>query len=85
MVEVPEYRPGRNFIRPGDTVKCSPLVGVSFRAVVTRILQREGTGEVEIEVVGGPVSVRGERKAIRTFTPDRISRVAQSRVEERKS
>ena len=77
MTKITEYRPGRNFIRVGDTVKCKPLVGRSFKAVVTDIAQRDETGEVEITVVGG---INGH-KAFRTFTPEKIARVAQTRVE----
>ena len=77
MIPITEYRPGRNFIRVGDTVKCKPKVGKSFKAVVTQIAQRDETGEIEITVIGGKPGF----KAIRTFTPDKIDRVAQTRVE----
>jgi hypothetical protein len=71
-----EYRPGRNFIRPGDLVKCVPLQSRSFRGRVTRILSSEQTGEVEIEVMQ-----EGHHRMIRTIRADRIQRLAQSKHE----
>lgn len=73
--QMSEYRHGRNYVRIGDIVKCRPLVGTSFKAPVTGI-RRNAVGVVEITVVGG----RQGYKAYRTFTPERIARVAQSRV-----
>lgn len=78
MTNLTEYRPNRNFIRVGDTVKCKPTVGKSFKAKVTRIIQHDD-GQIEIEVVGG---INGHN-AFRTFLPERIERIAQTRVEER--
>ena len=53
-VSLTEYRTGRNYIRIGDIVKCSPRVGASFLAPVRRIFGREGTDHVvEIEVIEG--------------------------------
>lgn len=74
---IPLYRHNRNFIRPGDIVKCHPVSGVSFRATVQYIKQRDSDGEIEITVVGGRSGV----KQWRTFNPDRITRLAQSRLE----
>jgi hypothetical protein len=70
LVPVPEYRPGRNYIRVGDTVRCHPRVGRRFDAKVRKILTRDGE-VVEVEVFGGGM--------IRTFVPERIIRKAQSR------
>lgn len=78
LVKVQQYRTGRNFIRVGDTVKVLPTAGKrnGFKAVVRGIRLDEGTREVaEIEVYGGPP---GHAMA-RTFRPDRIQRVAQTR------
>jgi len=79
--EVIEYRAGRNFVRVGDTVKCKPISGFSFRAKVRRILADE-SGIVEVEVVRGIEDPSGHC-GFRTFRPCRISRVAQSRVQVR--
>jgi hypothetical protein len=75
-LELDEYRPGRNFIRTGDTVKCRPTVGRPFRAVIRHIYQYADE-HIEVEVVGGPT---GRPASFRTFTSDHIQRVAQSRV-----
>jgi hypothetical protein len=72
LVSVPEYRPGRNYIRVGDMVKCHPRVGRSFTAKVHRILARDNQ-VVEIEVI---------HNGFRTFTPDRVTRKAQSKYQE---
>jgi hypothetical protein len=69
-----EYRPGRNFIRPGDLVKCKPVTGVSFRATVCEI-REYADGVVTIEVLGGP----GGHRAFRSFLANRVSRLAQSK------
>ncbi len=74
-----EYRPGRNFIRVGDTVKCAPLSGNRFKATVRKIVTDADTGKVvEVEVAR-----QGDYRQIRTFRPERVTRVAQSRVEVR--
>lgn len=75
-----EYRPAgtRNFIRLGDTVKCKPASGTSFRAIVKSIRQVNGAVR-EVEVYGG----KSGYEKVRTFFPDQISRVAQSKVEAR--
>lgn len=83
MVKVNEYRQGRNFIRVGDVVRVKPLPGKrnGFEAKVRAITVDEETGEpIEIEVFGG---YRG-RAMVRTFRPDRINRVAQTRQGERR-
>lgn len=70
--EVTEYRVGRNFIRVGDTVKVKSRPGKrdAHLARVRRIITVEGE-VVEIEVVGP--------KGFRTFLPERIERVAQTK------
>jgi hypothetical protein len=83
MVKVSEYRQGRNFIRVGDVVRVKALPGKrnGFEAKVRAITVDEHTGEpVEVEVFGG---ARG-RAMVRTFRPDRIERVAQTRRGERR-
>lgn len=55
-------------IQVGDTVRCSPVGALRFRAVVQYIRQRED-GHTEVSVVGGRSGVRQWR----TFTPDRIT------------
>ncbi len=83
MVKVSEYRQGRNFIRVGDVVRVKALPGKrnGFEAKVRVITVDEQTGEpVEVEVFGG---YRG-RRMFRTFRPDRIGRVAQTRRGERR-
>lgn len=77
--EVEGYQPNRNWVRVGDRVKCRPLSGGRFEAKVRKILADEEGVIREVEVVGG----RGGRSHIRTFRPDRITRMAQSRIEER--
>lgn len=71
-----EYRPNRNFIRPGDPVKCRPPAGGVFRAHVTRILVHEQSGNIEIEVVRD-----GDHRQIRTLRPERVQRLAKSKHE----
>lgn len=79
--DVDEYFPNRNAIRIGDTVKCQPLRGSRFPATVRRIKVDEYGAVHEVEVFGAEKPKRASH--IRTFTPDRISRVAQSRIENR--
>lgn len=73
-----EYREGRNFIRIGDTVKCKPISGNRFRATVWAIRAEEDGTVVEVTVIR-----QGDHGGFRTFRPEKISRVAQSRVEVR--
>jgi hypothetical protein len=83
MHKVSEYRRGRNFIRVGDVVRVKALPGKrdGFEARVRAIAVDERSGEpVEVEVFGG---YRG-RAMVRTFRPDRIERVAQTRRGERR-
>jgi hypothetical protein len=83
MHKVSEYRQGRNFIRVGDVVRVKALPGKrnGFEAKVRAIAVDEHTGEpVEVEVFGG---TRG-RAMVRTFRPERIERVAQTRRGERR-
>ena len=73
------YRRGRNFINLGDVVRVRALHGKrnSFRARVRCIKVDRLTGEVaEVEVFGGPAG----REMVRTFRPERIERVAQTRA-----
>jgi hypothetical protein len=80
LIDVDEYRPGRNFIRIGDPVRCRPLVGGPFDATVRRIRVDEVTGEAkEVEVVGGRP---GHPVAIRTLAPTRIQRRAATKAGE---
>jgi hypothetical protein len=76
LTDVEEYRPNRNWIRLGDKVRCSPVVGGKFRATVTRIRADEDGVIVEVEVYGG----KANHEKVRTFPPERIARLAQSRV-----
>lgn len=83
MPQLTEYRTGRNYIRIGDVVRVRPRPGRrdGFEARV-RSIRGDDAGEVnEVEVFGGPAG----RQAIRTFRPDRIERVAQSRHRESRS
>jgi hypothetical protein len=81
LIDVGEFRPGRNFIRIGDPVRCRPLVGRPFEATVRRIRVDQETGEAkEIEVVGGRP---GHPLAIRTLPPARIQRRAATKAGER--
>lgn len=75
LVPVEEYRPDRNFIRLGDTVKCKPLSGRSFRAKVLRIMADDEGTVIEIEVVR-----MGDRVQFRTFRPERITRLVQTKT-----
>lgn len=73
------YRRGRNYIHVGDIVRVRAMPGrrTAFEAKVRAIKVDEQTGEVvEIEVFGG----RRGREMVRTFVPERIERVAQSRA-----
>ena len=80
LKDVGEFRPGRNFIRVGDLVRCRPRVGGPFDATVRHIRVDEETGEVrEIEVVGGRP---GRPVAIRTLPPTRIQRRAATKAGE---
>ena len=81
LKDVGEFRPGRNFIRIGDPVRCRPLVGGPFDATVRRIRVNEETGEArEVEVVGGRP---GHPVAIRTLPPTRIQRRAATKAGQR--
>ena len=78
-IKVDEYRHNRNFIRIGDIVTCRPKVGGPFRAKVLRILveAEDPTNVREVDVIGG----YKDEKAFRTFRPDNITRLAQSRLD----
>ena len=83
LVEVPLYRPNRNFVRVGDPVRVEPRVGKPFEARVLRILADRESGEVrEVEVVGS----RGDHPlAIRTVVPSCVHRRAVTKGGERVS
>lgn len=77
--DIAEYRVGRNFIRVGDTVRCKPLAGSSFKARVTRITRiGDDDSTIEVSVFGGSKG----RGAHRTFSAERITRLAQTRAGE---
>jgi hypothetical protein len=81
LKDVGEFRPGRNFIRIGDPVRCRPPVSGPFNATVRRIRVDEETGEArEVEVVGGRP---GHPVAIHTLPPTRIQRRAATKAGER--
>ena len=65
--------------RIGDIVTCRPKVGGPFRAKVLRILveAEDPTNVREVDVIGG----YKDEKAFRTFRPDNITRLAQSRLD----
>lgn len=73
------YRQGRNFINIGDVVRIRPTNGKrnGFQARVRAIKVDATTGDpAEIEVFGGPAG----RAMVRTFGPERIERLAQTRA-----
>lgn len=72
------FRRGRNYINVGDLVRVRAVPGKrdGFKATVRAIRVDSATGEVaEVEVFGG----RGGRAMVRTFVPERIERLAQTR------
>ena len=78
LTKISEYRRGRNFIRVGDVVRVRPDPGRrnGFMAKVRAIFVDERTDEIaQVEVFGG----RAGRAMVRTFCPERIERVAQTR------
>lgn len=79
-MNLPEWRLGRNFVRPGDVVKVLPPAdrrGTSFEARVEAIVA-DDSGDVKwLEVRGGS---RG-RVQFHAVRPDRIKRVAQIRTD----
>jgi hypothetical protein len=79
-VELTEAYHGRNKIRVGDIVhvKGRTKGKHGFDAVVTRIIGRPD-GRIEYEVYGGT----GGERSIRTFSPERIQRRAQTVVRRR--
>ncbi|HET7486647.1 MAG TPA: hypothetical protein VFJ85_01875 [Acidimicrobiales bacterium] len=75
LVRAERYRHGRNYVAVGDTVRIRPTPGRrnGFRARVRAIKLDRTTGEaMEVEVFGGPAG----REMVRTFSPERIQRVA---------
>ena len=77
-VPLTAWRPGRNFIRLGDPVRCRPPYGRPFIGTVLAIGADESTGAVvEVTVVGGA----NGRRAVRTLRPGCIRRVAKTRHE----
>jgi hypothetical protein len=77
LTKVDGYQPNRNWIRVGDRVRCSPTVGGKFKATVRRILVDDDGIVVEVDVYGG----KANHEKLRTFPPEKITRLAQSRVE----
>lgn len=80
---VRRFRRGRCFINVGDVVRVKATQGRrnGFPARVRAIKVDPATGEViEVEVFGGASG----RQMVRTFAPDRIERVAQTRLGARK-
>ncbi|HSH62229.1 MAG TPA: hypothetical protein VK988_21795 [Acidimicrobiales bacterium] len=83
LAKVAEYRTGRNFIRVGDVVRVRATAGKrnGFMATVRAIFVDERTNEVaHVEVFGG----RAGQAMVRSFCPERIERVAQTRNGERR-
>lgn len=81
MVEVSEYRVGRNFIRLGDKVKVKPSrPGKRDGCVarVRRIKAEEGEGGAVREVEVAPLTGK-YLGSVRTFLPDRIERMSQTK------
>lgn len=79
LQQATRYRRGRNFINVGDVVRVRSLHGRrnGFQARVRGIKVDRLSGEVaEIEVFGGPAG----KEMVRTFRPERIERVAQTRA-----
>jgi hypothetical protein len=76
---VEEIRLGRNFVRAGDVVRVTASregKRDGFRAIFRHAVLDDDGQVKHVEVYGAP----GQRaKAFRTFTLDRIQRVAQSR------
>jgi hypothetical protein len=69
MTNADEYRMTSHWtLKPGDNVKCKPLSGSRFLATVRKLKLNDDGELVEVEVVGG------KNNAIRTFSPDKISR-----------
>ena len=79
LARVEEYQSGKHTINVGDTVKCKPPAGGSFKGVVRKILT-EHDEVVEVEVFHP-----GAGAAIRTFLPDRISPITISKRRGRKT
>lgn len=80
-IEVDEVRHGgRNFIRVGDTVKVSGDPGKrGFEATVRKIVVDDQGAVRWFEVYGGS----GGRASMRVLRPERIKRMAQSKVARR--
>lgn len=73
---VDQWRPGRNYVRPGDRVRCRPPVGHSFVAIVKRIYADRTEHVREVEVYGGPPG----RASVRQLRAEAVRRVAQTRA-----
>lgn len=77
FIDVDQWQCGRRVVNVGDQVRCKPLVGRPFKAVVTRIRANIDTELVfEIEVVGGKPGM----KSVRTFNTDRVKPMPKRRV-----
>jgi hypothetical protein len=74
LIDVHQYRPGRNFIRVGDPVRVILPRRQSFDATIHRMRANSQGEVVQVDVVG---CKNGRCRAIRIFTPDRIARRAR--------
>jgi hypothetical protein len=77
---ISEYRVGRNFIRVGDAVKITPSAPRKRDGFVAEVK------EIEIDEQGNPKAIHvigGKNGAFRAIRPERIKRVAQSKIEKR--
>lgn len=83
MEKIAEYRAGRNFVRVGDVVRVDPLNKEHpFLARVTSLSKSGETIEVSVGVLARLNGNRHPRHGVsRTFTADRVSRVAQTKWE----
>jgi hypothetical protein len=78
-VTLTAYKPGRNFIRLGDSVRCFLLHGRPFTGTIPAIGADGSNGAVvEVDVIGGP---KGRPRSLRTLRPEGIARVAKTRHE----
>lgn len=78
-----EIRLGRNFIRPGDTVRVLPSRPGrrdGFLATVREIVVDDSGSVKHVEVMGGP---NGRPRAFHALRLERIARVAQTKARER--
>ena len=84
---IEKYRTGRNYVRTGDLVKCSPTTRErSFVGRVVRIDADDETGAIVAVNVSTVCTCSGKRHPdvgkSRAFTPDRIARTLTRPIEE---